>query len=88
MAFVVLMAPAVVLMVRAPEDLGLRPDGDAFEETAEESRFASQPQEVNFTREEAVRTVQFWLIVIAGLNRERTHLISRMGGLHASSRCV
>ena len=64
-AFVVLMAPAVVLMVRAPEDLGLRPDGDALEETGEESRFASQPQEVNFTREEAVRTVQFWLIVIA-----------------------
>jgi len=52
--FAVGFLPSVMLVVRAPEDLGLRPDGQA-----------PQPlQERHFTRPQALRTRAFWLLAL------------------------
>jgi MFS family permease len=63
--FVILMIPATVLMVRSPEDIGLHPDGDLPEEANGTSNGPSRTAEVSFTRTEAIRTLQFWLLVVA-----------------------
>ena len=63
--FVVLMIPATALLVRSPEDIGLRPDGDPPEEAEAARPGPPRTQEVSFTRKEAVRTMQFWLLVVA-----------------------
>ena len=69
--------PALVFMVRRPEDIGLEPDPprDANRET-QYSRYLQKPdnppddpavagrQEVHFTLGEAVRTTTFWMLAI------------------------
>jgi len=49
--------------VRAPEDIGLRPDGDQPEGPGAGKDIASQATEISFTRKQAVRTRQFWLLI-------------------------
>jgi MFS family permease len=61
--FLILMVPATALVVRAPEDIGLRPDGDQPEGSGAGKDLASQATEISFTRKQAIRTGQFWLLV-------------------------
>jgi OFA family oxalate/formate antiporter-like MFS transporter len=67
-ALIMVGVPAAFLIVRAPEDVGLHPDGDSPESV--ERRRQGQPAgtasggEVSITRGEAIRTRQFWLMVV------------------------
>ena len=81
---VLIVTPALVFMRRSPEDMGLRPDGDLYEDNAfaalterraSESRVSAE--EVLWTWPEVIRTQTFWLVCfiygmanigIAGLN--------------------
>jgi MFS transporter, OFA family, oxalate/formate antiporter len=69
-AFLVLMVPAAFLIIRSPEDLGLHPDGDT-PATHDEPHDATGPRrpavvdEISYTRQEAVRTLRFWLLIAA-----------------------
>jgi MFS family permease len=66
LVFAALMIPSIVLFERSPEDLGLYPDGEtanAASAGAPERRPTTT--EVSFTRSEAMRTVQFWLLITA-----------------------
>ena len=68
-----LVLPALLVVRRTPEDMGLRPDG-AVEPIAEADGFASgkktghefsvQDPETLWTRAEAARTSAFWLLVV------------------------
>lgn len=73
---VVLALPALLIIRRQPEDLGLHPDGDTDADIAEQ---AARPagrgnrrtaaNEVSWTRAEAMRTRQLWtLIIVFGLS--------------------
>ena len=68
-ALLALALPGAFLIIRAPEDVGLRPDGD--KEDAPSATTASSSQrppantEVSLTRKEALRTRQFWFLVVA-----------------------
>ena len=53
--------PVWLLMVRRPEDLGLRPDRSSACQTA--GAVASY-REPNFSRKEAIRTSAFWLLLL------------------------
>ena len=71
-ALLILALPGAFLIVRAPEDLGLLPDGDKPEgDISQASASGSEPQrtavrvEVSLTRKEALRTRQFWFLVVA-----------------------
>lgn len=64
----VLLIPVALLMRRAPEDIGLLPDGDTTEEAAERARAASASgaaarEERSYTPREAARHRTTWLIV-------------------------
>jgi MFS transporter, OFA family, oxalate/formate antiporter len=52
--------PAWLLLVRRPEDLGLRPDGERAPAAA--GGITSLPSEPAYTRREALRTPAFWLL--------------------------
>ena len=81
---VLIVTPALVFMRRSPEDMGLRPDGDLYEDNASAAlteRRASESQvsaeDVLWTWPEVIRTQTFWLVCfiygmanigIAGLN--------------------
>ncbi len=84
--------PNWLLMVRRPEDMGLRPDGGSVKaagDTKEGEAAASEPEkpEPDFTRAEALRTPAFWLLslytalvypVQAGVSlHQAPHLIER-----------
>lgn len=84
--------PNWLLMVRRPEDVGLRPDGeqtpaDATPSEATEHAAPRITKETNFTRSEALRTPAFWLLslftllvfpVQAGISlHQAPHLIER-----------
>ena len=66
------VAPALIFVRRQPEDLGLRPDGDAplapavsrqtIEESPKES--AQNSNEAVWTRAQAIRLPTFWVLVI------------------------
>ena len=56
---VVGFVPVFLLMVRRPEDLGLRPDGDRPPGAGTARAAAPEPA---FTRAEALRTRSFWLL--------------------------
>jgi MFS transporter, OFA family, oxalate/formate antiporter len=58
------LAPAWLLLVRRPEDLGLAPDGGVLGLPGEgqSKRGPSPPPEPAFTRGEALRTPAFWLL--------------------------
>ena len=72
-ALIVLAGPGAFFIIRAPEDVGLRPDGD--KEDAPPPAPGSQSPgpggrvtaatEVSLTRREALRTTQFWLLIVA-----------------------
>jgi OFA family oxalate/formate antiporter-like MFS transporter len=67
LAFLVLMVPATTLIIRGPEDLGLLPDGDSPITHADPQANARPlpATEVSYTRQEAVRTLRFWLLIAA-----------------------
>ncbi len=58
--------PAIVLMARRPEDLGLEPDGGraATGQAATGRRPQSADDEINFTVGQAIRTRSFWLMML------------------------
>ena len=59
--------PAMLLMARRPEDLGLEPDGGEAA-TRQDSGSARRPQsaaeEINFTQRQVMRTRAFWLMML------------------------
>jgi MFS family permease len=72
-AIVLGVAPALLIVRRAPEDMGLRPDGDFASEIAQESSAGktrsaaskiSTNADVRWSRSEALRTSAFWLLAI------------------------
>ena len=63
------VVPAMLLMARRPEDLGLEPDGDgrnapAGRRTAPGRRPRNVTDEINFTQRQAIRTRAFWLLML------------------------
>ena len=74
-ALIVLAGPGAFFIIRSPEDVGLRPDGDRDDTlpTAPGARGASPGRggrvtagsEVSLTRREALHTSQFWMLVVA-----------------------
>jgi OFA family oxalate/formate antiporter-like MFS transporter len=67
-ALLALALPGAFLIIRAPEDVGLRPDGDTDEQVAAAAatpRTTGNLGEVSLTRKEAIHTRQFWLLVVA-----------------------
>ena len=68
-ALMLLLVPASFLIIRSPEDVGLLPDGASPNEGRPgepgHSAGRSAVTEENFTRGEAIRTRQFWLLVCA-----------------------
>jgi cyanate permease len=58
---VVGFVPNWLLMVRAPEDVGLQPDRHVAPDAL---RTAAPPAEQSFTRAEALRTPAFWLLAL------------------------
>ncbi|MCY4486666.1 MAG: MFS transporter [Deltaproteobacteria bacterium] len=89
---VLALIPAALWMRRSPEDMGLRPDGDP-DYAAAPDRGASRPpgpapEDVTWTRREALHTPTFWLITfifstvdigIAGFNLHVLAYISDLG---------
>ncbi len=74
-ALIVLAGPGCFFIVRSPEDVGLRPDGDTEDEPPT-APGAQRPgpgpggritaaTEVSLTRREALRTTQFWMLIVA-----------------------
>ena len=69
--WVAVIGPAVLIMKRQPEDIGLLPDGDtpesfaAAREGGGETRSRSGALEQHWTRAEAVRTKQLWVLILA-----------------------
>jgi sugar phosphate permease len=53
----------VMLLRRQPEDIGLLPDGGATSPRAAQAARIAAAAEVSFTREEAMRTSTFWLLM-------------------------
>ena len=72
-ALIVLAGPGAFFIIRAPEDVGLRPDGDKEDapppapgrQSAGPSGRITAATEVSLTRREALRTRQFWLLIVA-----------------------
>ena len=63
------VVPAILLMARRPEDLGIEPDGSGGRPRAgSEASSARRPQsagdEINFTLRQTMRTRAFWLMVL------------------------
>ena len=61
--------PAIILMARRPEDLGLEPDGGGAAATGRAATAAGRrPQsaadEINFTVKQAIKTRSFWLMIL------------------------
>lgn len=54
----------VMLIRRQPEDIGLLPDGGAASPERAQAARAAAAAEVSFTREEAMRTSTFWLLMV------------------------
>jgi MFS family permease len=67
LAFLLLMVPATVLIIRGPEDLGLHPDGDTPlpHSASQANARPAAVTEISYTRQEAVRTLRFWLLIAA-----------------------
>ena len=60
--------PAVLLMVRRPEDLGIEPDGGGQSAAGRRVGAGRRPQsaaeEINFTLRQAIGTWSFWLMIL------------------------
>ena len=69
LVWAVTLAPAVLLLRRQPEDMGLLPDGDTVDETVDsvDGKSGSPPRavEVSLTLKQAMRTRSFYFIVFA-----------------------
>lgn len=64
LVWVLMLAPAILLVRRNPESLGLHPDGDRG--PSDLGSTDAVAGEVNFTLAEALRTRAFWLLIFAG----------------------
>ena len=66
----VVVLPALMLVRRSPEDMGLQPDGDlalhpaSRGDAGKTETLQAAPADISWTRKEAVRTGTFWLLVI------------------------
>ena len=59
-----LLIPSAMLMRRRPEDQGLLPDGGSSDLTSDQIGAAEHDEETSLSREEALRTPAFYLIVL------------------------
>lgn len=59
-----LLIPSALLMRRRPEDYGMQPDGGTARLTAAQIQAAQHDEETSLTRNEALRTTCFYLIVL------------------------
>ena len=55
--------PQWFLLVRRPEDIGLRPDGAATSPAIPDAARAAPAREIDFTRSQALRTSTLWLMI-------------------------
>ena len=62
--WVAALAPASLLIVRRPEDIGLRPDGDTADDVGTPSARTTNLEPV-WTLSEAMRTPSLWLLALA-----------------------
>jgi sugar phosphate permease len=62
--FAIGFLPSILLIVRAPEDVGLRPDNHARTATQTTATPTPQTPEPHFTRAQALRTRAFWLLAL------------------------
>ena len=60
-SMVLIIPPALIYLRRQPEDLGLRPDGDAGPSTGPDSTEQKEDEEAAWTLKEALHTRAFWL---------------------------
>ena len=59
-----ILIPSALLMRRRPEDHGMQPDGGSAQLTREQIRSAQHDEDTSLTRNEALRTTCFYLIVL------------------------
>ena len=87
LVWIIALVPVTFLIVQRPEDLGLRPDGDA-EPSATDTAGAPAPEEPAWTLKEAMRTPALWLLaagvgtlflVQAGINTHMAALLRDQG---------
>ncbi len=67
-ALIVIGLPATFLIIRQPEDVGLKPDGDSLESLQlanTTSPIATPTIEVSITGDQAIRTRQFWILAVS-----------------------
>ena len=62
----VMLLPALVLVRRSPESVGLYPDGERSAVPAPQEQIPPPEEEVAFTLSDAMHTRAFWLLLIAG----------------------
>ena len=60
----IIVPPALILLRREPEDMGLLPDGDAANSDSDDGS-NGLPDEISWTTHDAVRSVVFWKLVVA-----------------------
>ena len=68
LVFVAALLPVAMLISERPEDLGLRPDGDTEDRTADDADGSTQAdalEEPDWTTKEAIRTPTLWLLALA-----------------------
>lgn len=66
--WVIMIAPAAILMRRRPEDMGLLPDGDlpgAPDKPLSTVQRAAKAADIEWTRREAMGTSTLWMIIVA-----------------------
>ena len=87
LVWIIALVPVTFLIVQRPEDLGLRPDGDA-EPSATDTAGAPAPEEPAWTLKEAMRTPALWLLAVgvgtlflvqAGINTHMAALLRDQG---------
>ncbi len=63
----VALPPTLVALIRSPEEVGQKPDGEgAGEESTAESKPSAADDEVQWTLQEAMRTPAMWMLALAG----------------------
>jgi sugar phosphate permease len=63
--WIVALGPTYLLIIQRPEDVGLRPDGGAAPDVADEPSSATVPDEPAWTLREAMGTSSLWLMSVA-----------------------
>ncbi|MDA1258495.1 MAG: MFS transporter [Chloroflexi bacterium] len=64
MGMVVIIPISLIFVRRQPEDIGLLPDGDDPVDSGSQAVRGRMVAEISFTASEAVRTVNFWSLVV------------------------